>query len=141
MLLTRSTLITKLVASSLLLASLSWQAAFAQSNGAVTDDNFDVELIVDGLPKSWSLALSPDNEIFVTDRSGGIIVFDQQWNKKSYTTSINDVFSEGQGGFLDLTFHPDFLSNGWIYLSYSGGNSDSNRLKVVRLLFYLTRVC
>jgi glucose/arabinose dehydrogenase len=132
MLLTRSTLITKLVASSLLLASLSWQAAFAQSNGAVTDDNFDVELIVDGLPKSWSLALSPDNEIFVTDRSGGIIVFDQQWNKKSYTTSINDVFSEGQGGFLDLTFHPDFLSNGWIYLSYSAGNSDSNRLKVVR---------
>lgn len=130
--LTRSTLITNLVASSLLLAALSWQAAFAQSNNAVTDDNFDLELVVDGLPKSWALALSPDNEIFVTDRSGGIIVFDQQWNKKSYTTPINDLFFEGQGGFLDLTFHPDFLSNGWIYLSYSAGNSDSNRLKVVR---------
>jgi glucose/arabinose dehydrogenase len=132
MFLSRSTLITKLVASSLLLASFSWQAAFAQPNAAVTDDNFDVELMVDGLPKSWSLTHSPDNKIFVTDRSGGIIIFDQQWNKTSYTTPINDLFAEGQGGFLDLTFHPDFLSNGWIYLSYSAGNSDANRLKVVR---------
>lgn len=132
MLLPRLTLITKLVAASVLLATLTWPVAFAQSNSTVIDDSFDVELIVDGLPKSWSLALSPNNDIFVTDRNGGIIVFDQQWNKKSYTTTINDLFAESQGGFLDLAFHPDFLLNGWIYLSYSAGTSDSNRLKVVR---------
>lgn len=132
MLITRSILITKLVATTLLLGTLNWQAAFARSSTVIADNNFDVELVVDGLPKSWSLVLSPNNRIFVTDRSGGIIVFDQQWNKQVFTTSISDLFAEGQGGFLDLIFHPDFLSNGWIYLSYSAGNSDSNRLKVVR---------
>ncbi len=132
MLLTRSILITKLVATTLLIGTLNWQAAFARSSTIIADNNFDVELVVGGLPKSWSLVLSPNNRIFVTDRSGGIIVFDQQWNKQVFTTPINDLFTEGQGGFLDLIFHPDFLSNGWIYLSYSAGNSDSNRLKVVR---------
>ena len=68
----------------------------------------------------------------MTDRSGGIIVLDENWQKRRYSTSIIDLFTGGQGGFLDITFHPDYLTNDWIYLSYSAGNSNSNRLKVVR---------
>ena len=126
------TFITRVIASSLLLASFNWQTAYAQVTPAIIDTNFDVELLVDGLPKSWSINLSPDNEIFVTDRSGSLIVFDQQWNKQVFSTSIDDLYKDSQGGFLDLAFHPDFELNGWIYLSYSAGTSDSNRLKVVR---------
>jgi glucose/arabinose dehydrogenase len=126
------TFITKVIALSLLLASFNWQTAYAQATPAAIDTTFDVELLVDGLPKSWSINLSPDNEIFITDRSGSIIVFDQQWNKQVFSTSIDDLFADSQGGFLDLAFHPNFALNGWIYLSYSAGTSDSNRLKVVR---------
>jgi glucose/arabinose dehydrogenase len=108
------------------------QVTYAQTSPDLVDTNFDVELVVDGLPKSWSINLSPSNEIFVTDRSGSIIVYDQQWNKKTFTTPIIDLIADSQGGFLDLAFHPDFAKKPWLYLSYSAGTSDSNRLKVVR---------
>ena len=29
------------------------------------------------------------------------------------------VFTEGQAGLLDVALHPDYETNGWIYLSYS----------------------
>lgn len=98
------------------------------------DNSIDTELLIDGLPSSWSINVSPRNDIFVTDRSGSIIVYDEEWQKRQYITSISDLFAGGQGGFLDIAFHPDYISNGLIYLSYSTGNSDSNRLKIVRFL-------
>jgi glucose/arabinose dehydrogenase len=126
------TFIARLIGSSLVLVAFNWQVVYAQTTPALVDTNFDVELVVDGLPKSWSINLSPGNEIFVTDRNGSVIVYDQQWNKKTFTTPITDLIVDSQGGFLDLAFHPDFDTNSWIYLSYSAGTSDSNRLKVVR---------
>ncbi len=99
---------------------------------AIIDGSIDAELLIEGLPKSWSITVSPKNDLFLTDHSGGIILLDENWQKQRYSTSIIDLFTDGQGGFLDITFHPDYLTNDWIYLSYSAGNSDSNRLKVVR---------
>jgi len=126
------TFISRLIVSSLLLTTFNWQAANAESAAAEIDTNFGVELVVDGLPKSWSINLSPDNEIFVTDRNGSIIVYDSEWKKQTFSTPITDLIVDSQGGFLDLAFHPEFESNGWIYLSYSAGSSDANHLKVVR---------
>ncbi|WP_412972285.1 PQQ-dependent sugar dehydrogenase [Glaciecola sp. MF2-115] len=108
------------------------QMAHAQDSKPVTDERFDVELIVDDLPKSWSINLAPDQQIYVADRGGNILVFDQKWQQKSYQPPITDIYPGGQGGFLDIAFHPNFESNGWIYLSYSSGSEDANRLKVVR---------
>ena len=106
-------------------------SALASAN---IDNSFEAKLLIEGLPKSWSINVSPNNDIFVTDRSGSIIVIDDQRQKQRYTTSIADLFADGQGGFLDIKFHPDYLTNNWIYLSYSAGNSDSNSLKIVRFI-------
>lgn len=107
--------------------SLLLSAATAEVN-----ENFDVELLVDGLPKSWSLNISPNNEIFVTDRGGSIIVIDPEGKKQYYSISVPDLFADGQGGLLDIEFHPNYTSNGWAYLSYSAGTAGANRLKVIR---------
>jgi glucose/arabinose dehydrogenase len=53
---------------------------------------------------------------------------------RRYSTSFSDLFADAQGGFLDIAFHPDHLFNNWIYLSYSAGSRDANRLKVVRFI-------
>lgn len=127
---------SSLIWSSLILFSLfagaSIQQAHAQTIEPAVDDSFELELVADKLPKSWSLNLSPDNRMFVTDRSGSIIVFNEQWAQQRFTTSITDLHTGGQGGFLDIAFHPNYKSNAWIYLSYSTGTSNANRLKVVR---------
>lgn len=129
----------KLIRKTVLLAILNsllcvcfWQTAYAQASSPIVDESFDVELLVDNLPKSWSINWSPNKHLFVVGRAGNIHVFDQQWQEKVYHPPITDLYPGGQGGLLDIAFHPNFESNGWIYLSYSSGIDEANRLKVVR---------
>lgn len=32
----------------------------------------------------------------------------------------------GQGGLLDITLHPDYANNGWLYISYSSPEGEGN---------------
>ncbi|MEL6754299.1 MAG: PQQ-dependent sugar dehydrogenase, partial [Pseudomonadota bacterium] len=43
-----------------------------------------------------------------------------------------DIYVDRQGGLLDVALHPDFAANRMVYLSYSQGDSDSNRTVIVR---------
>ena len=38
------------------------------------------------------------------------------------------VWSEGQGGLLDVAPHPDYATNGWIYLSYTNAGADGSAM-------------
>lgn len=89
-------------------------------------------VLVAEIPKSWSINLSPDKKVFVVHRAGGFSVYDEQWQVTKYSFSPEDLYNKGQGGLLDVEFHPEYLANGWIYLSYASGNDDANVLKVVR---------
>ena len=122
----------RFIAIQIVIALCLSQMAFAQASTPVADEGFDVELVAEGLPKSWSINLAPDQQIFVAERAGSILVFDQKWQQKSYQPPITDLYPGGQGGYLDIAFHPNFESNGWVYLSYSSGTDNANRLKVVR---------
>jgi glucose/arabinose dehydrogenase len=44
---------------------------------------------------------------------------------------VPDVEPSGESGLMDITVHPDFAKNGFIYLAYSY-NADGKRVKVVR---------
>lgn len=90
------------------------------------------EIVASGLHSSWSLNISPDGFAFLVNRTGGFQVFDQNWANIDYTFMPKDLFGSGQGGLLDIEFHPDYLQNGWIYMSYAAGTASENKLKVVR---------
>lgn len=34
-------------------------------------------------------------------------------------TGLPEIMYKGQGGLLDVALHPDYNTNGWIYISYS----------------------
>ena len=72
----------------------------------------------------WGMAFLPDGRLLVTEREGRLRVIDRNGRVSEPIVGIPEVRAEGQGGLLDVTIHPNYKDNGWIYLSYSQSKSD-----------------
>ncbi|MGV8879855.1 MAG: PQQ-dependent sugar dehydrogenase [Sphingobacteriaceae bacterium] len=81
------------------------------------------EVKVDTLYKDfknpWGMAWLPDGRMLVTEKAGEILVFKNNKYTGEKLTGVPAVFSDGQGGLLDIQVHPDYKKNNWIYISYS----------------------
>lgn len=87
--------------------------------------------VISGLTSAMQLVHAGDNSnrIFIAERSGIITVF----NSGALTTPIEFlnmnsggqvVDATGEGGLLSIAFHPDFLTNGFVYTYYTDTAGD-----------------
>ena len=65
----------------------------------------------------WSIAFLPGGAMLVTQRDGVLWHFEN--GVRNAIEGIPEVWQHGQGGLLEVSTHPDYAENGWIYLSYS----------------------
>ena len=85
-----------------------------------------VEDVVEGLGVPWGLAFLPDGRLLITEREGTVRIVENGILREEPLAGAPEVVARNQGGMLDLALHPDYESNGWIYLSYSKpGDEDS----------------
>ena len=75
-----------------------------------------VQLLAD-IDHPWALAFLPDGDMLISERSGTLWLFDGQVLVP--VSGSPDVAQVGQGGLLDIAIHPDFETNGLVYLSYA----------------------
>ena len=80
------------------------------------------EVLTDQLDRPWSLAFLPDRSFLVTEKSGSLRIVSENGEVSSPIEGVPDISDAGQGGLLEVALHPDFTSNRWVYLSYSGGS-------------------
>lgn len=93
---------------------------------------FKLETVAEGVTLPWGLAFLPDGRMLVTEKGGALRYVDGS-TVSPPLTGVPAVWAKGQGGLLDVAPHPDYATNGWIYLSYSGpGVEDSAMTVVVR---------
>jgi glucose/arabinose dehydrogenase len=79
-----------------------------------------VYVVADGLEHPWSLAFLPDGRMLVTERkSGDIRVIDADGNIAGTIGFPFNLFTDGQGGLLDIALAPDFGESGHVYLSFA----------------------
>lgn len=93
---------------------------------------YTITEVVDGLSFPWSLAFLPHDELLVTERSGSLRKITNGQVSEPISGLPEDIYSKSQGGLLDIALHPDYLKNGWIYLSYAAGTDENNALKIMR---------
>ncbi len=67
----------------------------------------------------WAMSFLPDGRLLVTEKAGRLLIVSQNGEKSSPISGIPIVDYGGQGGLGDVVLHPDFSSNGLIYLSYA----------------------
>ena len=86
---------------------------------SLADDSFKVHTITDGLEHPWALAFLPDGRMLVTERPGRLRIIENGKLNPVPIKGLPSITAQGQGGLLDITLHPDYANNGWLYLSYS----------------------
>lgn len=101
----------------------------------LTTAQYDYEVVVPDLEIGWGMAFLPDGSILITEKKGELIHFKN--GTKKMIENVPQVYVRGQGGLLDVTLHPDYQDNGWIYFTYAssegegqGGNTALMRAKI-----------
>jgi aldose sugar dehydrogenase len=101
---------------------------FSTKDGSV---KFHVETMISGLEVPWSIVFTPDNRILITERPGRVRVVENGKLKEQPLYVVSDVESTSEAGLMDLTLHPQFAKNRWLYLSYAY-NDKGIKVRVVR---------
>ena len=97
--------------------------------------NFKVDTIATNLDNPWGLTFMPNKDLLVTERDGEILVIRKDEVLSEKIQGVPKVFVKGQGGLFEVQLHPNYASNGWLYLSYAapgngGGNTAIMRAKL-----------
>ncbi|HLF12008.1 MAG TPA: PQQ-dependent sugar dehydrogenase, partial [Gammaproteobacteria bacterium] len=88
---------------------------------------FRVVTVAEGLVNPWSMAWLPNGDMLVTERPGRLRVIRDGKLLPDAVPGVPAVRVVGQGGLQDVVVHPDFASNGLVYLSFAKPNADGSQ--------------
>ncbi len=83
------------------------------------DHSFRVVNVVDGLALPLSLAFLPNGDMLVTEKAGQLRRVRNGVLDPTPISGVPEVHSRGQGGLHEVTPHPQFATNGILYLAYA----------------------
>ncbi len=93
--------------------------------------DFQLERILNGLERPWSLSFVDDKNILVTEKSGNLKIINILEKKINNINHNLNILEDGQGGLLDVLYKDNV-----VYISYSenrlNGNSSTS---VARAIF------
>ncbi len=88
-----------------------------------------------GLTAPWGMVFTAPNRILITERRGTVrTVRDGQLTSEPLLI-ISDLAHRAdgfEGGLLDITLHPDYATNRWVYLAYTTRIDEYNNTLVAR---------
>jgi glucose/arabinose dehydrogenase len=67
----------------------------------------------------WAMAFLPDGRVLITEKRGALKVYSIETRQVVDVSGVPAVEYGGQGGLGDVALHPNFASNGLVYLSYA----------------------
>lgn len=85
---------------------------------------FALELVAEAPSELWSLAFLPEGDLLATQKSGQLLRVRRN-GQVERITGLPAVWSGGQGGLMAVKPHPQYASNGWIYLTFSDPGPDN----------------
>lgn len=76
-----------------------------------------ISVVATDLQVPWGIAFLPDGDLLVTERPGRVV----RVGSDTKTYPVDGVRHAGEGGLLGIALHPDFASNGYVYLYMTTG--------------------
>ncbi|MFC1664589.1 PQQ-dependent sugar dehydrogenase [Pseudomonadota bacterium] len=90
--------------------------------GPFTQERFSVEYLDLGLRQPRDFEFLSDGTLFVAQKSGNIVVFGSGGKKTIFEKKVVNGYTSGM---LGLAIHPDFESNGYLYVYYTYSFDDN----------------
>ncbi len=131
--------------TNLFVGSYIFRLTITDNDGATATD--DVQVTVDaapvettrelktGLNYPWEILWGKDNSIWMTERGGKLSKVNPATGATDFSYNISDVVASGDGGLLGMVQHPNFLTNGYLYVVYNYSKNGNYTQKVVRLTY------
>ncbi|MBD3887244.1 PQQ-dependent sugar dehydrogenase [Phormidium tenue FACHB-886] len=91
--------------------------------------------LVENLEHPWGIAWLPDGAMLVTERPGRLRIIRDGVLDPNPIPGVAEVLAERQGGLLDVSVHPQFSENQWVYFTYAHGSPNANQTRVARARF------
>ena len=98
---------------------------------AASDVQFRIEKVASGLEVPWAFAWLPNKDMLFTERRGRVRIIEGGKLLPEPVFVVPDVEPSSESGLMDISLHPNFSSNNFVYLGYAY-NKDGKRIKVVR---------
>lgn len=83
----------------------------------------------------WAFTWLDNQKLIATEKSGKLLIIEN--GQAIEVAGMPTVFDKGQGGLLDVSTHPNYKENGWIYLTFSeskegdeAGNTTLARIQI-----------
>lgn len=92
---------------------------------------FRLETVATGLEVPWAFAWMPNGDMLFTERPGRVRIIEQGKLQTEPVYVVPDVEPSSESGLMDISVHPDFANNSFIYLAYAY-RADGKQVKVVR---------
>jgi glucose/arabinose dehydrogenase len=109
------------------------EKAVASASAAPAQGAAQLERLVHGLERPWSLAFTPDGEILLTEKYRGLrVVRDGELSPEPLAGGPTGVLAKADSGLLDVALDPDFARNRIVFLSFAEGEESANRTAVWR---------
>lgn len=94
--------------------------------------NFWLDTVAVDLGKPWGMVFLPNGDMLISDRGARLLRLDPGNGSNEEISGLPPIFTGGQGGLLDITLHPNYTENGWLYLSYSKSVPDGYTTVIAR---------
>jgi glucose/arabinose dehydrogenase len=95
-------------------------AAWTQNGEVIRSEKqaFRFEVVATGLEVPWGLEFLPDGRLLISERPGRLrLLADGRLSEP--VSGMPAAHVRQDGGYLDVTVHPNYAQNGWVYLAYS----------------------
>jgi glucose/arabinose dehydrogenase len=111
---------------------LQREKTYATADGV----RFRVETVLKNLEIPWSIVFDNTGVMYFTERPGRLQMLAKGSSTPVLIAKVDEVRHRGEGGLMGLALHPEFSSNGLLYLSYTFDfrNNLSNRVVRFRLV-------
>ncbi|MBX3293490.1 MAG: PQQ-dependent sugar dehydrogenase [Acidobacteria bacterium] len=130
----------------LFMALLPFAVLFGCSNAAPTGGientefqtadgvRFKTETVAEGLEVPWAFAWLPNGDMLFTERPGRVRLIEGGKLRTEPVFTVPDVEPSSESGLMDVSLHPDFARNSFVYLAYAY-REDGKQVKIVRYKF------
>lgn len=83
------------------------------------EHDYRLEVVAETSGEIWGMDFFPNGDILFTEKEGNLRILRTDGSVTESVEDLPPIWHRGQGGLMEVAFHPDYEGNGWIYLAYS----------------------
>lgn len=99
-----------------------------------TVTQYKLELVTNQISIPWGMAWLNETDMLVTNKLGDLRLIRNGELIEEKIAGLPALDTQSQGGLLDVEVDPNYATNGWIYIAYSGyeGQDSGQNTSVIR---------